>query len=121
MDDLDLVRTTLKGFTKQWISFIKGIVAREKLHDWTRLWDDFIQEELRDEDFNGGRHKIDDENLALVILAKKGNFKKTANGEYNSQNSKKKDMGKLQSQVLCTSQLWDCYRTICSKDKRLEV
>jgi hypothetical protein len=50
MDDLELVRMTLKGFMKQWTSFIKGIMAREKLPDWTRLWDDFIQEELQDEE-----------------------------------------------------------------------
>jgi hypothetical protein len=42
MDDSELVRTTLKGFTKEWTSFIKGIVAREKLPDWSRLWDDFV-------------------------------------------------------------------------------
>jgi hypothetical protein len=47
MDDSELVRMTLKGFTKEWTSFIKGIVAREKLLDWSRLWDDFVQEELR--------------------------------------------------------------------------
>jgi hypothetical protein len=37
VDDSELVRTTLKGFRKKWTSFIKGIVAREKLHDWSRL------------------------------------------------------------------------------------
>jgi hypothetical protein len=37
VDDSKLVRTTLKGLTKQWTPLIKGIVAREKLHDWTRL------------------------------------------------------------------------------------
>jgi hypothetical protein len=61
MDDLELVRMTLKGFTKEWTPFIKGIVAREKLHDWSRLWDDFVQEELQDEDLNGGRYKNDGE------------------------------------------------------------
>jgi hypothetical protein len=46
VDDSKLVRTALKGFTKEWTPFIKGIVAREKLLDWSRLWDDFVQEEL---------------------------------------------------------------------------
>jgi hypothetical protein len=95
MDDYELVRTPLKGFTKQWTPFIKGIVAREKLPDWTRLWDDFFQEELRDEDLNGGRYKIEDENLALSSQEKKGKFKKTASGESTSQDSKKKDMSKV--------------------------
>jgi hypothetical protein len=42
MDDSVLVRMTLKGFMKEWTSFIKGVVAREKLPDWSRLWDDFV-------------------------------------------------------------------------------
>jgi hypothetical protein len=95
VDDSELVRTALKGFTKQWTPFIKGIMAREKLPDWTRLWDDFVQEELRDEDMNGGRYKNDDENLALAIQAKKGKFKKTASGESTSQDDKKRDMRKV--------------------------
>jgi hypothetical protein len=31
MDDSKLVRMTLKGFRKEWTSFIKGIMAQEKL------------------------------------------------------------------------------------------
>jgi hypothetical protein len=42
MDDSKLVRTSLKGFRKEWTLFIKGIMAREKLPDWSRLWDDFV-------------------------------------------------------------------------------
>jgi hypothetical protein len=44
--DEELVRTTMDGFSKPWVPFIKGIVAREKLLDFDRLWDDFIQEEI---------------------------------------------------------------------------
>jgi hypothetical protein len=95
VDDSELVRTTLKGFTKEWTPFIKGIVAREKLPDWSRLWDDFVQEELRDEELNGGRHKNDDENVALASQVKKGKFKKFASGESTSQDDKKKDMSKV--------------------------
>jgi hypothetical protein len=66
MDDSNLVRTPLNGFGKEWTLFIKGIVSREKLLDWSRLWNDFVQEELRDEEMNGGRYTNDNENLALV-------------------------------------------------------
>jgi hypothetical protein len=66
VDDSELVRMTLKRFMKECTPFIKGVVAREKLHDWSRLWDDFVQVELRDEDLNGGRHKKDDKNEALA-------------------------------------------------------
>jgi hypothetical protein len=47
VDSLELVRTTLNGFTKSWESFVHGIVAREHMSSRERLWDDFIQEETR--------------------------------------------------------------------------
>jgi hypothetical protein len=75
VSDSELVRTTLKGFTKEWTPFIKGVMAREKLPDWSRLWDDFVQEELRDEEMNGGRHKKDEDNVALSSQVKKGKGK----------------------------------------------
>jgi len=46
VDDSELVRTTLKGFKKEWTSFIKGIMAHEKLLDWSRLCNELVQEEL---------------------------------------------------------------------------
>jgi hypothetical protein len=42
-----LVRQALHSFTKPWASFIQGIVAREALPTWERMWDDFVQEEIR--------------------------------------------------------------------------
>jgi hypothetical protein len=42
------VRIALKGFTKEWEVFMKCVVGREKLPDWSRLWDDFTQEEIRE-------------------------------------------------------------------------
>ena len=41
VDKTELVSTALNGFTKQWEVFVSGVVAREKLPDWERLWDDF--------------------------------------------------------------------------------
>jgi hypothetical protein len=46
VDETKLVTTALNGFTKQWDVLVRGVVAREKLPDWERLWDDFTQEEL---------------------------------------------------------------------------
>jgi hypothetical protein len=65
MTDEEMVRTTLNGFTKPWAPFIKGIVAPETLPKFDRLWDDFIQEEIREESLVG-QQKGDDENLALA-------------------------------------------------------
>jgi hypothetical protein len=42
-----LVRQALQSFTKPWGTFIQGIVAREHLPTWDRMWDDFAQEEIR--------------------------------------------------------------------------
>ena len=40
--DEELVRIALNGFSKPWDTFVKGVMAREKLLDWQRLWDDFV-------------------------------------------------------------------------------
>jgi hypothetical protein len=42
-----MVRTALNSFTKPWGPFVRGIVAREVMPTWERMWDDFIQEETR--------------------------------------------------------------------------
>jgi hypothetical protein len=39
--DLELLCIALKGFTKEWEVFMKCVVGREKLPDWSRLWDEF--------------------------------------------------------------------------------
>jgi hypothetical protein len=41
------VRQALNSFTKPWGPFVRGIVAREALPTWERMWDDFVQEEIR--------------------------------------------------------------------------
>ena len=47
ISDSEMVRIALKGFTKRWDVFVKCIVGREKLPNWSRLWD-FTQEEIRE-------------------------------------------------------------------------
>jgi hypothetical protein len=42
-----LVRQAMNSFTKPWGLFVRGIVAREVMPTWERMWDDFIQEEIR--------------------------------------------------------------------------
>ena len=44
--DSELVRIALKGFTKEWEVFVKCVVGIEKLPEWSKLWDDFTQEEI---------------------------------------------------------------------------
>jgi len=70
--DSELVRIALKGFTKEWSAFVKGVVAREKLPEWSRLWDDFTQEEIRESSLSK-TVVVSEENVAL---AAKGHQKK---------------------------------------------
>jgi hypothetical protein len=42
-----LVRQAMNSFTKQWGPFVWGIVSREVMPTWERMWDDFVQEEIR--------------------------------------------------------------------------
>jgi hypothetical protein len=44
--DSELVRIALNGFTKEWEVFVKCVVGHEHLLGWSRLWDDFTQEEI---------------------------------------------------------------------------
>jgi hypothetical protein len=70
--DNDLVRTTLNGVSKQWAIFVEGIVAREKLPGWERLWDDFVQEETRRGYVHGSSSTgHEEENVALATTSKK--------------------------------------------------
>jgi len=75
-----LVSIALKGFTKEWEVFIKCVVGREHLLDWSRLWDDFTQEDIREGSQSNGK-KINgvDEDVSLVANEKgkkKGNFRR---------------------------------------------
>jgi hypothetical protein len=73
------VQIALKGFTKEWEVFVKCVVGREKLPDWSRLWDDFTQHEIQEGSQEREMDGADDENVALV----------------GKSNEKKKDMGKV--------------------------
>jgi hypothetical protein len=42
-----LVRQAMNSFTKPWGPFVWGIIVREVMPTWERMWDDFIQEEIR--------------------------------------------------------------------------
>jgi hypothetical protein len=93
--DNELVRTALNGVTKQWVVFVEGIVARENLPKWDRLWDDFIQEETRRGYVQGSSSNgNDEENVALATKSKKKS-KKGSKGGNKSKGEGKKDMSKV--------------------------
>ena len=68
--DLELVRIDLKGFTKKWEVFIKCRVGRETLPSWSRLWDDFTQEEIRDGSQVGQTSEDVEQNVTLASKSK---------------------------------------------------
>ena len=47
VDPNSMVRIAMNSFTKPWGPFVLGIVAREVMPTWERMWDDFVQEEIR--------------------------------------------------------------------------
>jgi hypothetical protein len=56
-------------------------VGREHLPDWSRLWDDFTQEEIQEGSHSSGQmgDGTDEENVSLVAKGKgkkKGNFRR---------------------------------------------
>jgi len=67
-------------------------VAREKLPNFDRLWDDFIQEEIREES-PVGQQVGDDENISLV--SKERRSKENTSGESTPQGGKKKYLSKV--------------------------
>ena len=101
-----IVRYALNGFTTKWHTFVQRVVARDKLLDWTRLWDDFVQEETREGTFQNGTQSSE-ENVAFLTKGKgKGRKKREKDpskvrcyncnkfGHYASQCPKKKDEDK---------------------------
>ena len=93
--DSDLVRKALNGVSKQWVVFVEGIVAREKLPGWERLWDDFVQEETRRGYVHGSSSTgHEEENVALATTSKK-KFRKGPKGGQKPKGEGKKDMSKV--------------------------
>jgi hypothetical protein len=75
VDPNSLVRQAMNNFTKPWGPFAHGIVAKEVMPTWERMWDDFVQEEIRlaAEAFGQRQQQIGqgEEDLALWTKGKK--------------------------------------------------
>jgi hypothetical protein len=105
----ELVRTALNGVAKPWVVFVEGIVARENVPSWDRLWDDFVQEETRRGYVHGvGSSGVqeDKENVALGAKGKKKKTKKRGNPGGHNENGKTKKGEKDLSKVRC----WACQK-----------
>ena len=77
VSDQEMVKMTLNFLTEPWKVFVERIVAHANMPKWERMWDDFIQEEIR----RGSLHETwqvedEDENLALAGKSKEKAKKK---------------------------------------------
>jgi hypothetical protein len=45
---------------------VKYVVGREKLPDWSRLWDDFTQEEIQEGSQEKAKGGLDEKNVSLL-------------------------------------------------------
>jgi hypothetical protein len=93
--DNELVRKTLNGVTKQWAIFVEGIVSRENLPKWERLWDDFVQEETQRGYVHGISSTSNDEENVALVSNNKNKFKKGPNRGNKMKSEGKKDMSKV--------------------------
>ena len=76
ISDSELVWIALKGLTKEWEVFVECVVARENLPDWSRLWDDFTQEEIQEgSQCSGQKEGASEDNVALSCKRKKNSKK----------------------------------------------
>ena len=90
VDNAELIRVALNGFSKSWETFVQGIVARENMPSWERLWDDFVQEELRVGLGSSSGQQGGDEDI--VALAAEGK-KKKVNRKGPKEGHKRKEGG----------------------------
>ena len=63
MENVEILMTTLNGLPRSWDSFIQGICARKKLFKFSGLWEEFSQEEAREENMVS-------EDQALIVHSK---------------------------------------------------
>ena len=101
--ETELVRTVLHGFSKSWEVFVEGIVAREHLPDWNRLWSDCVQNEIC-RSHSGIVKQEEEENVALAAKGKKGKTKQGASTSRQKGKGKQVAKEKDTSKVKC----WAC-------------
>jgi hypothetical protein len=99
----------MNSFTKPWGPFVRGIVVRKVMPTWERMWDDFVQEEIRlaVKDFRQQQQQqrtvSGDENLSLWTKGKKKTDHGGWQGHYAGQCPKKKKKKKQQDVLSATT------------------
>jgi hypothetical protein len=86
VEEAKLVMTTLNGLPKSWESFIQGIYSRRKLTKFSRLWEDFTQEEAR---LETRKEKLGNDDQDLAVHVRRGNRRKEDHPPKKFQRSRK--------------------------------
>ena len=99
MENAEIVMTTLNGLPRSWDSFIQGICARKKLVKFSKLWEEFSQEEAR---IAAREEKMGSEYQALMVHSK--SHSKTNKRRLHSsigKHSYKDNTRKYVSRIIC--------------------
>eukprot|EP00253_Pinus_taeda_P023988 PITA_23988 len=113
---IELVRIALNGLPKTSDNFVDGIVARENLPNWERLWDDFIQNEIKNNHLGAAKQVEEDDNVALLARGKKGRARKQASnsggkGKEEEQERERQTHGNFCRDRKLLRELWSCEAT----------
>ena len=82
------MQTTLNGVSKPCAVFVEALVARETLHTWDRICDDFVQEKTGKGLVQGSAStsREDEEDVALKAKGNKKNKRGPKKGGAKQQN-----------------------------------
>ena len=73
VEDKELVSISLNELVVSWRPFVQGVRAHEKLPNFTKLWDDLVQEENRLESYSTQQEEV--EEVTFFERTKKGSKK----------------------------------------------
>ena len=89
----EIVMTTLNGLPRSWDSFIQGICAIRKLINFSRLWEEFSQEE---DQIVAREEKMGNEDQALTTHTKKiRRDYHHPKGKHSHQNNPRRDLSSI--------------------------
>jgi hypothetical protein len=94
VEDVELVTTTLNGFTSSWDPFFQGICARRRFPKFDKLWEYCTQEESRL--ISKSQKTNDEENQALDAQVKKRKEREEGIPRKSKKPHHKKDASKVQ-------------------------
>lgn len=109
--DSEQVQTTLKEFTKEWLTFVQRITRQDKLPDCECLWSDFTQQEIR-------LNLVDGASSGGEGRRKRSPCKK-GKGEEGSQlgtRLKGREEGHIEGQVLQMWWVWPLYHPMSKEE-----